>query len=175
MHRMNKNGFTLIEVIVVILILAIGMAIAIPNIINMGRRSAITSDARQLKDQMSKARVSAIELSTPILIEFNLLANGTSISYKIAQDLNNNFIVDGTEMMAEITLSNAIITSNNLSLNANGNPIVRWNSRGYPRKENALIPGEESPTNGTISLTGNDVQYNVILANTGNIRITSTP
>lgn len=165
MIKINKNGFTLLEVLVVVAILAIGCAIAIPSIMNMGKKGQLRSNVRQLKDQMAKARIAAIETNTPMLIAFDPFAGGVITSYQIVQDSNGNCEIDAGENSQRISLENTEITANNLSANNAGNLIVQWDNRGYPRKKDGSF------ANGTITFNGANSQLEVILSRTGSIRI----
>lgn len=166
MCKLNSKGFTLTEVIIVIAILAIGLAIAIPNFIDMGELSQLRSSARQLKDQMAKARLTAIETNSPTLVAFDPFAGGIITSYQIVQDTNGNCEIDAGEKTQRISLSNVEITANNLSTNDAGNFIVQWDRRGYPRQKNGLF------AQGTVTYSGAGSQLQVVLSRTGNIRIT---
>ncbi|MCK4503062.1 MAG: GspH/FimT family protein [Desulfuromonadales bacterium] len=161
----NNKGFTLAEVLIVIVIFAIGAAIAIPNIMQMGQKGKVKTAARQLKDQMAKARISAIELNMPVVVVFDKIVDGTSSGYQIVQDTNGDCEVDAGELTSSIRISGAAITANNLTPNNAGNPIVQWNTRGFPLKKGGTF------ANGTISFSGINTQFDVVLSKTGNVRI----
>jgi len=161
----NSKGFTLVEVIVVSVLIGVLAAIAVPSITKMGRRSAVNAEARQLKGLMAKARMSAIELNIPILIVFDPFIGGECSSYQIVQDENGNSEIDAGEATTAVTLSDVVITVNNLTTNTAGDRIVQWSTRGLPLKKNGTF------TNGTITFSGSNKQVNVILSSTGNIRI----
>ena len=161
----NSKGFTLIEVIIVAVIFAIGAAIAIPNLTAMTQRNRVRSAVRQLKDQMVKARLTAIELNLPVVVVFDPIVNNSSTGYRIVQDANGNCEVDAGEQSSRIKISGAKITVNNLSQNTAGNPIVQWSTRGLPLKKNGAFAA------GKISFSGANIQIDVVLSAAGNIRI----
>ena len=161
----NSKGFTLVEVLIVVAIFAIGAAIAIPNIMDMGKRSSVRSAARQLKDQMAKARFIAIEQNKPVLIAFNPFVNGECNGYQIVQDTNGDSEIDAGESKTTVSLSGASITANNLTTNTAGVQIIQWDTRGLPRQKNGAF------TAGTISFSGAGSQIDVVLSSAGNIRI----
>lgn len=165
MSQVDSRGFTLIEVLIVVAIFAIGAAIAIPSLRDMGRRSSVKLAARQLKDQMVKARLAAIELNMPVIVVFDPIVGGKSRGYRIVQDANGDCEVDAGEQTTRIDISNADITANNLSPNTAGNPIVQWSPRGLPLQKNGAFAA------GTVTFSGASIQQDVILSPAGNIRI----
>jgi len=166
MRLPNNKGFTLIEVLIVIAIFAIGAAIAIPSIMDMGRRDQVKAEARQLKDQLAKARVAALELNTPMVVVFDKIVAGVSNGYQIVQDANGDCEADAGESATRITLSKSSITTNDFSQNDAGNPMVQWDARGYPKRKDGTL------ASGTVSIDGAGTQYNVVLSLAGNISIT---
>lgn len=69
--RMNKKGFSLIELIVVIAILAIIAAVAIPRFAGIQERSAIKADAATAAEIINAARIELSDTGTTT-------ANGTA-------------------------------------------------------------------------------------------------
>lgn len=165
MHQINCRGFTLIETLIVVVIFAVGAAIAIPNIMDMGRVGAVKSASRQLKDQMARARLTAIEENSPILIVFNSFVGGKCNGYQVVQDTDGDSEVDAGEATTSIILSDLSIIANNLTTNTAGDQIVQWDTRGMPRQKNGLLAA------GTITFSGAKGQFDVVLSSAGNIRI----
>lgn len=166
MRKLNNHGFTLIEVLIVVTIFAVGAAIAIPQITEMGKRAQVKSAARQLKDQMARTRISAIEQNVPIVFVFDSIVAGVgSLGYQIVQDNDGDCEIDGGEQISRIDISNAAITVNTLSVNDTGKSIIQWDRRGFPRKKDGTL------ASGTISFSGAGTQLDVSLSQTGNIRI----
>jgi len=167
MWQTNSKGFTLIEVLIVIAIFAIGMAIAIPNLMQMGRKDALKTDARQIKDTLAKARIEAINRNVQVIVEFRQPTNDY-VAFVDSGATSNTY--DSTDELIQLTTltSSFFDTSENggdgIAIGA-GNSIV-WNAKGM----SADINGGMS--NGSIYLTNNDdVGYKVITNQTGNIRI----
>lgn len=71
LQQYNDKGFTLLEIIIVIAVFAIGAAIAMPAIMQMGKRDEVKSTARQIKDEMARAKVNAIENNSPVAVTVN--------------------------------------------------------------------------------------------------------
>lgn len=78
--HMNKKGFSLIETIVVMAILAVGLAIAVPNFMAMGRSNSIKAEARELKNVLAKARMDAVRRNQSFTTTFNTGANSCTVS-----------------------------------------------------------------------------------------------
>lgn len=73
----NKNGFTLVEILIVITIISIIMVLAVPNIMKMSER---------MKDRGYKGKAELIEKAAVNYVS----SNANSIRSK----LNNNYIID---------------------------------------------------------------------------------
>ena len=69
MNKMNKKGFTLIEMLVVIAIIAILVAIIIPVVMNSNAKAKAASDAANLRSVISE--VSIKQLSNPGTLTIN--------------------------------------------------------------------------------------------------------
>ena len=74
---MNKKhaGFSLIEVVVVIAIMLIVMAFALPNLNGLLQSYRVLNDGRGISAQLSLARMRAASESKPARLNFNLAAN----------------------------------------------------------------------------------------------------
>jgi len=59
--KMGNRGFTLIEMVIVMAILAIGLSIAIPGFNLIGRANAVKAEVRGLKNVLAKTRMDAVE------------------------------------------------------------------------------------------------------------------
>ena len=74
---MNSNrGFTLIELMVVIGVAAIGITLAVPSFRDFIERKAAGGAAEAAYEQLQRAKSQAIKRSKPILVDFNV--NGTN-------------------------------------------------------------------------------------------------
>jgi|GEM_PF-2312134 len=163
----NSKGFTLIEVLIVVAIFAIGMSIAIPNLLRMGRRSAAMSDARQIKNQLSKARLIAVERNAWVTVEYRQ----PNDDYVVFIDSTPpDYTYDGTEEIVGIVKlkSTTYDTSegggDGIAI-ASGNSIS-WDSKGIAYDNGGGLP------NGSIYIKGKDDSgYKVTINDSGNIRI----
>jgi prepilin-type N-terminal cleavage/methylation domain-containing protein len=75
-----KAGFTIIEILVVIIIIGVLMAIAVPTYLSIVPRGELRTDARSVMNLMQRARMSASNFQRPIrvLIDCTNATRGTS-------------------------------------------------------------------------------------------------
>ncbi|NLC72056.1 MAG: prepilin-type N-terminal cleavage/methylation domain-containing protein [Desulfuromonadaceae bacterium] len=88
--KKSANGFTLMEIIIVLGVLGIVAAIAVPAINNWLPNYRLKGVARELFSQMQKARSEAVKRNTCVIVEFENAAGGNRGGYKI-------FIDDGED------------------------------------------------------------------------------
>lgn len=74
LHR-NSRGFTIIELIVVIAIMGVLMAIAIPNFSQWTTNYRLKAAAREIYSNFQKARIEAIKTNSNVVVSFNLGAD----------------------------------------------------------------------------------------------------
>jgi prepilin-type N-terminal cleavage/methylation domain-containing protein len=167
MRQLNIKGFTLIEVLIVVAIFAIGAAIAIPNIMDMGRRGALKTDARQIKDTLAKARLEAINRNVSVIVEFRQPTNDY-VTFIDSGATANTY--DNSDELIQLNSLNSSIydtaenSGDGITIGA-GNSIV-WDTKGMSTDINGGM------SNGSIYLTNNDgVSFKIITNQTGNIRI----
>jgi prepilin-type N-terminal cleavage/methylation domain-containing protein len=138
---LQQKGFSLIELVVVVAIFAIGSAIAVPNFIDLGKRADVKRNAIMVKDALFKARMEAVKSNESMV--FQVDSDGES--YLIKGGVSGNLI-------GKHELQNIDIETNC------GSEIV-WNTRG--NTNDAC----------TINLVGQGGKYNVVISSVGNIRI----
>jgi len=96
----NCSGFTLVELIVVIALISLISAVAVPNIIVWRQNSQLNGAARDVYSNFQKAKVEAIKRGTYCTVTFS------SDGYVIYVDSNKDLVPDaGEEVIASISLS----------------------------------------------------------------------
>ena len=110
---MNKKGVTLVELIVVILLLGILAAFAVPNYFDYLKRATIAGNAAKIASELRYVRdyASARDISCVLTIT---APNGTTGSYRFNEvDSNGEDIVLPSEPTVEIPFpDNVIVTAN---------------------------------------------------------------
>lgn len=143
MYQLSRNkGFSLIELLVVIAIFVIGLAVALPSLMNVGRRNVVKNHARKIKDALYAARMTAVELNEVVSVQIN-------------KDLDNyvTTVVSSGRVLDRYTFENT-------DIDININPsIVNWNSRGMTNN------------NCTISVQNQFDNFDVVVSSAGNVRI----
>jgi len=91
-NRSDKRGFTLVEVMIVIAVMAIMSAIAFPNFRTFLGQRRLNGATRQVQSDLLATRMKAVSETKDIRILFL-----DSYSYTIFYDYNNNGAVDSGE------------------------------------------------------------------------------
>jgi len=145
---MNKKGFTVIELTIVLSIIGIMSIIAIPSYLAWLPRHELKTSVRHIYDDMNRAKFKAIKSNTVAVIIFSI-PNDT---YTVFLDSSGNWALDAFETTISTgTLENGVdITGSTLPSHTYG-----FNSRGM----SASNPGQVQLTNGSGLLMG--VRVNV--------------
>ncbi len=91
---MNKKGVTLIELVVVMVIIAIGAAFVIPNIGGWVPRYRLRSATRDIVSTLRVAQMRAISTNLQYRVDFNVAGNSYIVQY---QTTSGAWVPDGAQ------------------------------------------------------------------------------
>ena len=86
---MNKRGVTLLELIVVMVIIAIGAALMVPSIGNWLPRYRLRSAARDIVSTMRVAQMKAVSTNVTYHVSFNQVNSSFVIRRQTTAGINN--------------------------------------------------------------------------------------
>ena len=94
MNKMNKKGFTLIEMLVVIAIIAVLVAIIIPTVSNSTMKAKGAADAANLRSIAAEAGIEYLQENNLIKKSYTLKSKvtGTDLAVKFYTDANGSLI-----------------------------------------------------------------------------------
>ena len=187
-----KKGFTLVELLAVIVILAVILIIAIPHVlkvIEQSRINAFESDAKMILNAIRMKKTSNIDFNYTVIDETNIkeLLNINDVNYKsitiTQKDEDPYIIIVGKNKWANLVVSG---TTNNIFIHQD---LVLWldasNTASYPKSGSTWydISGNENsgvfvnnPTfdNGAIMFNGVDDYIRIESSNDFNTGINGT-
>ena len=137
----KDKGFTLIEVIVVIAIIGIVSAIAIPNYIGWLSDTRLKSAVGDLKSDMNIAKIRAIRENASVAVAFNIAAN----KYEIFVDNGagggtaNDGVRNGGEALIKSATMPAGVTTRVVNFNG---ARCRFNGSGLPLSSDLVPPSD---------------------------------
>jgi len=73
---LGRGGFTLMELVLVLLIAGILMAIVVPTFASLSRNARLNTAARELVGYFEKARMEAVKRNTDVAMKFSTSGNG---------------------------------------------------------------------------------------------------
>ena len=128
MLRKRESGFTLIEMMVVIVVLVIVAAIAIPTFMSLLPGMRLNGSARAIFVTMNQTRMRAVAENTIGIIKFDP-ANNTFTAWLDDGPAGNNWALDSTDtsIKSGSTETGVSISSTTIPYNTFG-----YNSRGLP-------------------------------------------
>jgi len=152
----KKAGFTLVEVMIVVAVLGIMAAIAIPAFMSLLPGMRLNGAARQVMGDLMDARMKAVKQNNRFRVFFN--SPGTN-QYQILDDDNNNNSADTGEA---ITTPPKNIQDNyhDVSFSSTTKPIFYSRGTAYGT---------------TVTVTNSSGSKYVKVATTGRVKIDSTP
>jgi len=145
-HRSGR-GFTLIELIVVIALIAILTAIAVPSYQSFMVRSRLKGAARQVMSDVMNARMTAVSLNQKVKVHFE----GDGHTYKIWSDANGDGDVTASE---GVNLTKDVRPNyHDVTLSTGNDPI--FNPRGAASApETITVTNPAGSINITVAISG---------------------
>jgi len=95
----QKNGFTLLEIMVVVAIVGIVSGLGIYNLLSMLPQIRANSAARQVSSDMQWARLKSVSENNDVIITFYSPDGTGAYRYEILDDDNNNGSTDSGEAL----------------------------------------------------------------------------
>jgi len=96
--KRNQHGFSLTEIIVVVLIILVVAAISIPNMVKAWYDSQLRTCAFEISDLIQQARTYATKQNKTVTVRYQV-SNGVQQAYV---DVNNNGSWDSTEPIIDL-------------------------------------------------------------------------
>lgn len=162
-------GFTLIELMVVTALLAVLMAVAVPNYREYARNATVSRAAAAFVQAAHLARANAMRQSRPTVLALRDASQGWTGGWIAYTDLDNdNVYTPGTDrlLQEQAALSDGVRVE--LRNNSSGtllNGYLRFGANGFPRTASNGV------TNGSISFAlPNARSVRVIYTQSGRIR-----
>jgi type IV fimbrial biogenesis protein FimT len=155
LSRALARGFTLIEMMVVLSILAIFATIAIPSVRGMAANQALSDSSGELLASLQNARNAAVSNGRSVILE----PTGTSWSggWRAYIDNNVDSTFNGTDtlILSKNAMSESLSTSGSFTAGACGSTIASTSSAGsFTFSANGFL--RAGATNGVIYLTSSD-------------------
>lgn len=133
-------GFTLIELIVVVALIAIMMGLAAPSFVRFQRSSELTGVANSLLGAMSAARAEAMRVNRNAYV-YPLTANDWTSGWRVFVDMNGNASYDAASdrlVLEEAKMPGAVLTptGGTNQFSDGTNMYIMFNGSGFPRQSN---------------------------------------
>jgi type IV fimbrial biogenesis protein FimT len=153
---MSRNkGFTLMEVMIVIAIIAITAGILTPSFLQWRDRSKVRGDATELRAAFESAKLRAIKHNTNVVVTFP-----DATSYQSFIDVNENSARDtGEDIIFSRTLSPGVTITTNTFTGSD----MAFNPRGMANGPNS--------TGRIILLSPGGERYEVVVSSFGRVRL----
>jgi len=137
--QMNKKGVTLVELVVVMVIIAIGAVLLIPNIAAWLPNYRLRSATRDVVSSMRTAQMKAVSANTRYQVDFNVAGNNYILQY---QTTAGGWVNEGAtqNLPRGVTFISAIFSGGvpqaifNSNSTSSAGSVILQNTKGVQRK-----------------------------------------
>ena len=163
----RNTGFTLVEMIIVIALIAILSAIAVPNIVVWRQNSQLSSAIQNVYSNFQKAKIEAVKRKTYCTVTFGV------DSYVIYVDSDKDLVQDpGEEVIASISLSDYGNVSFDTSEGGGDGLTFSNPTNGIAFSATGLVKNSAGSGSGSVYLKhDNNRTARVVLSPSGSIRL----
>lgn len=167
--RANSEGFTLIELMVTLALLAILLAVAVPNLTTFQRNAQLTSFSNTLLASMNAARGEAMKRGRYAMI-VPIDSTNWSSGWIVFVDINRSYVYEAAN---DITILTREATPSYLTITGNGTPAasppyIMFDASGYSKTKAGGFGAS------TFEIKRNDVSGTEQLTQIRRIKIAST-
>ena len=103
-RRLNEQGFGLAELIVVVAVIGLLAALAMPSFLTFWRSSALSAGAAEMASVLNRGRQLAISQNTSVCVQ----VSGTSVRFRTVSCAGTIWTGSGTTSAGLISLSNGL-------------------------------------------------------------------
>ena len=135
----DTGGFTLMELLITIGVMAVALAIAIPSFVGWLPDFRLKAAARDLYSNFQKAKLSAVKRNLPCAVMFHEDGNGNTTGYTVFLDANSDFIKDaGEDVVATVNWADYTSVSGLPATfdNSSGAPVIAFRPTGLASDNN---------------------------------------
>jgi type IV fimbrial biogenesis protein FimT len=167
-NKTGQRGFTLIEILVVMVVLGLLMAIGIPSFLSWLPNKRINAAARDLHGAIVTAKGQASKCNRNCNLVFNQVIGGTTYAYVLFVDCDGDSEYDAGEQIVirQQWPQGVWLSATTLPTNDDGLPSISFKPNSIPTGNGGGL------ANGTATLTNTDGRNVAIVVNrSGNVRI----
>ena len=156
-YRHRQAGFTVLELIVVIVVISILAAIAVPNIIDWLPNYRLKSAARDLVSNMQKARMEAVSGNKDVVVTFDGSVTPGFYTFNTNKGVNR---IDFSSYGSGVDYGT-------------GNAASNWNGDNFTQPISITYNSRGSSNAGTIYIQNqnNDICYAITARSSGSIKL----